>query len=158
MEIFIRGTTNPVACISRIAAWCAILLPKSPEEGALQPGEIGNNRSTAPTIDNVVFGVVLNKRVVMLFYELIDCNLLKVTRGAYKFCLPTDIAVDARKPALLKILGRSTRARMPEGRRKEWGIDHAITYQSSNGIPNADNLDFQIIRQAQLILVFLIPR
>jgi hypothetical protein len=33
-----------------------------------------------------------------------------------------------------------------------------VAYQSSNGVPNADNLDPAIIRQAQLVLMFLIPR
>jgi hypothetical protein len=41
-----------------------------------------------------------------------------VTSGTWIFCLATDVAVDAGKPTLLQILGRSTRGLVPEGRRE----------------------------------------
>ena len=44
-------------------------------------------------------------------------DLFIVTCATHKFCLSTDVAVDARKPALLQLLGWSTRT-LTEGRRE----------------------------------------
>lgn len=61
MEILVRGAISSVAWVSRIAARCAVLFPKSPEESALQPSKVGYYGPTAPAVDNVVFDVVLSQ-------------------------------------------------------------------------------------------------